>query len=92
MRLSTASRPVLIRSRRDKAEEWLIEYLEVHGTSKPGRCDRSGRSGRLYEGHSLPGTRPEGVIRGHREKNFRSPTNRWKLADDEDDDSVDEEY
>lgn len=75
----------------DNAEEWLIGYLEAHGTSKPGDVTAAAEAagitkGTLYRARNAL----KGVIRDT-EKNFRSPTNRWKLADDEDDDSVDEE-
>ena len=70
----------------DKAEEWLIEYLEEHGPSKPGDVTKAAEAigivkSTLYRARMAI----KGVVRDT-EKNFRSPTNRWKLADGDDDD------
>jgi len=75
----------------ENAEEWLIEYLEEHGTSKPGDITKAAEAANITKG-TLYRARAalKGAIRDT-EKNFRSPTNRWKLAaDDDEDESVDE--
>ena len=69
----------------DKCEEWLINYLEEHGPSKPGDVTKAAEAAGFNKG-TLYAVRKRlaGVVR-NTNPNLRSPSNQWKLADDTDD-------
>lgn len=75
----------------DKCEEWLIEYLEENGPSRPADVVTAGE-GEGFTRATIYRVRKQlqGVIR-NTDRNYKAPNNRWRLAADDDSDYVDDE-
>ena len=75
----------------DKCEDWLLGYLAAHGASKPGDVVAAGKDAGFTR-DTIYRTRKnlQAMIR-NTEKNHKAPGNKWRLANDEDEDGENEE-
>lgn len=76
----------------DKCEEWLINYLEEHGASKPADVLRAGEAAGFSKSTIYRTRKQLATLISNTDKNFRAPGNLWQLASgDADEDETDDE-